>query len=427
MMCFRPPRTDMGVYVADETRYQVFVSSTYTNLVGERHAVIMALLQLGALPAGMELFPAADDEAWTLIKRVIDDSDYYLLVIGGRYGSVDKEGLSYTEREYDYAASQQKPVMAFLHGDPGKLPFDHSEADPTAREKLNAFREKVQAAKHIKYWTSADDLSGKIALSFASFIRTYPAVGWVRGDQTDSPETLRKLTSAQEEISRLKSQLNNRAVEPPAESKGLADRDEKLAVRAIVKARIRNLVEKSSIAAIQEYADGTYFISWNEILSSVGPAMLDEASQSDLLVRFGRAVEELNQEQAEEQVRDWLLEEPAEIYENGDPIFSITNFAVPRKYFETALLQLEALGVIEKGSKKRPIADHNIYWTLTPWGRTRLTRLRAVRSGCSEPPDKDDYDDPVIDDGTMLSGKARLADDMASNEPINTNTGTGSN
>ena len=340
--------------MADETRYQVFVSSTYTDLVSERHAVMMALLQLGALPAGMELFPAADDEAWVLIRRVIDDSDYYLLVIGGRYGSVDKDGLSYTEREYDYATSQQKPVMAFLHGDPGKLSFDHSEGDPAAREKLDAFRRKVQGAKHVKYWASADDLSGKIALSFASFIRTYPAVGWVRGDQTDSPETLRKLTSAQEELSRLKNQLHNRAVEAPAESKGLADRDEKLAVKAVVKATINNMTAESTIAANQEYSDGIYFISWNEILSSLGPAMLDEASQSDLFNRFGRAVEELNHEEAEKQLDDWLLEEGTETYENGEPQYKITSFTVPRKYFETALLQLEALGVSIHGVVLQP-------------------------------------------------------------------------
>jgi len=26
----------------------------------------------------MELFPAANDEAWSLIRRVVDESDYYL-------------------------------------------------------------------------------------------------------------------------------------------------------------------------------------------------------------------------------------------------------------------------------------------------------------------------------------------------------------
>jgi len=61
-------------------------------LKDERQAVLKAVLELNQMPAGMELFPASDDSAWQLIRDVIDGSDYYLLIIGGRYGSVDDEG-----------------------------------------------------------------------------------------------------------------------------------------------------------------------------------------------------------------------------------------------------------------------------------------------------------------------------------------------
>src|ERR1700683_1236401 len=108
---------------SQERRYQIFVSSTYLDLIEERQAVTAALLQLNAFPSGMELFPAADDDAWTLIKRVIDEADYYLLIVAGKYGSVDPaDGLSYTQKEYEYAVSKGKPVMAFLHADPGSIP-----------------------------------------------------------------------------------------------------------------------------------------------------------------------------------------------------------------------------------------------------------------------------------------------------------------
>ena len=86
-----------------EKRYQVFVSSTYADLKQERQHVIQALMEMDCIPAGMELFPAADEEQWEFIKRIIDDCDYYLLIIGGRYGSTTPEGISYTEKEYDYA------------------------------------------------------------------------------------------------------------------------------------------------------------------------------------------------------------------------------------------------------------------------------------------------------------------------------------
>jgi hypothetical protein len=97
-----------------EKRYQVFVSSTYEDLREERQEVIQALLELDCIPAGMELFPAADEDQWTLIKNVIDECDYYIVIVGGRYGSVGNGGLSYTEMEYRYALENGKPRYSIL-------------------------------------------------------------------------------------------------------------------------------------------------------------------------------------------------------------------------------------------------------------------------------------------------------------------------
>lgn len=38
----------------------------------------------------MEFFAATDNDTWTIIKSVIDESDYYLLVIGGKCGSLPR-------------------------------------------------------------------------------------------------------------------------------------------------------------------------------------------------------------------------------------------------------------------------------------------------------------------------------------------------
>ena len=101
-----------------DKRYQVFVSSTYQDLQEERQEVMQALLGLYCIPSGMELFPAANEDQWTLIKGVIDDCDYYIVIVGGRYGSVGPEGISYTEMEYRYALKRGKPIIAFLHKNP---------------------------------------------------------------------------------------------------------------------------------------------------------------------------------------------------------------------------------------------------------------------------------------------------------------------
>jgi len=48
----------------------------------------------------MEMFNAGDESQWELIKRAIDRTDYYIVIIGYKYGSVDDD-IGYTEKEYD--------------------------------------------------------------------------------------------------------------------------------------------------------------------------------------------------------------------------------------------------------------------------------------------------------------------------------------
>jgi hypothetical protein len=90
----------------------------------------------------MELFPATDEEQWECIKKIIDDCDYYLLIIGGRYGTLTKEGISYTEKEFDYAKEKGLEIIALLHENPGEIAQNKSEIDDTLVKKLEAFREK---------------------------------------------------------------------------------------------------------------------------------------------------------------------------------------------------------------------------------------------------------------------------------------------
>src|SRR5580700_5309405 len=105
-----------------QVRYQVFVSSTYEDLREERQQATQAVLETSRFPSGMELFPASDDTQWELIKRVIEESDYYVIIVAGRYGSLGPEGRSYTEMEYDYAAEKGIPVLGFVRENIGDIP-----------------------------------------------------------------------------------------------------------------------------------------------------------------------------------------------------------------------------------------------------------------------------------------------------------------
>lgn len=89
-----------------EKKYQVFISSTYKDLIEARSKVRDAILSMMHFPVGMEMFNAADEEQWEIIQETIDSSDYYVLILGQRYGSVIESGsdagISYTEKEFRY-------------------------------------------------------------------------------------------------------------------------------------------------------------------------------------------------------------------------------------------------------------------------------------------------------------------------------------
>lgn len=174
-----------------EKKYQVFISSTYEDLKEERAAVSQTLLDIGCIPVGMEQFPASGMSQMDYIKKMLETCDYYILILAGRYGSIDPtDGVGYTEKEYDYAVANHIPVMSFLCEDIGKLPNEKCEKTEAGRDLLTRFRAKVSASKMIKKYSSKESLQTVVAISLQQCIRDFPAVGWVRADGIDTDASL---------------------------------------------------------------------------------------------------------------------------------------------------------------------------------------------------------------------------------------------
>lgn len=191
-----------------EKRYQVFVSSTYADLKDERHKVIQTLMELDCIPAGMELFPATDEDQFEFIKRIIDDCDYYLLIIGGRYGSITAQGISYTEQEYEYALEHGLKVIALLHENPDQIPAGKSEKNPDLCIRLQSFRDKVATGRIVKFWPNAEALPGIVALSLPKTIKMFPAIGWVRADRVSNEELLVEINELRKQNAELSKALS---------------------------------------------------------------------------------------------------------------------------------------------------------------------------------------------------------------------------
>jgi len=168
-------------------KLQVSISSTYSDLLEERQACVETILQAGHIPAGMELFAAGSETQLDTIKRWIDASDVYMLLLGGRYGSLDpKTKLAYTEVEYRYALEKKKPVFAVVMSDGfldtkiaqvGRSVFEQDNVD-----KYRKFK-KLVLSKIVKFFYSLDGIKLAIFQSMIEIDSRYNLEGWVRGSE----------------------------------------------------------------------------------------------------------------------------------------------------------------------------------------------------------------------------------------------------
>ena len=190
-------------------RYQIFISSTYKDLQLERQAVLESVLKLRHIPVGMEHFVSTNEEQFNYIKRLLDETDYYIIIIGNRYGSQADDGISYTEKEFDYAVNLGIPVIACIHSKPDSLPVSKSDIEPDAVQKLDKFRDKVMHHRLVSYfsWESPSDLSAEVVVALVNTINDYPRPGWERVASYENSDLLNQINDLRIENDEMKAQL----------------------------------------------------------------------------------------------------------------------------------------------------------------------------------------------------------------------------
>lgn len=267
-----------------DKRYQVFISSTYSDLKDERKQIIESLLNAKYIPAGMELFSASNDEQFKYIKKIIDNCDYYILIVAGRYGSINpNSGLSFTEQEYNYAIEREIPVLSFIHSNPEGLPSD--KKDSVHWTQLQTFIEKVKTNQKMgKMWTNIAELIAAVLNSVNEYSTDHPALGWVRGATYDNTELLEQINhlridsvKSKEEIERLENEIY---VEN--QNKQLSAGPEKYAIKGKITKRDSN---GRSIKV-----DHTMNLSWDDIFSSVGPYLYSTCAYYIFEIKLRTAV-----------------------------------------------------------------------------------------------------------------------------------------
>jgi len=190
-------------------RLQVFVCSTYEDLRSERQAAVEAILKAGHIPAGMELFTAGSESQLKVIQQWIEDSDVFLLVLGGRYGSIEPtSGLSYIEVEFDFARQLSKPFFSVVITQEGLetkvKELGISAIEQNNAEKLQRFRDKV-TSQLCAFFSSQQEIKLAVFETLPQFSDSISAGGWVKASEvTPSEDVAKQLTRLLDENGKLK-------------------------------------------------------------------------------------------------------------------------------------------------------------------------------------------------------------------------------
>lgn len=328
-----------------DKRYQVFVSSTYADLKQERQRVIQALMEMDCIPAGMELFPAADDDQWAFIKRIINDCDYYLIIIGGRYGSLTPEGISYTEKEFNYALERGLKIVALLHEEPDSIPVNKSDIDPALRQKLKMFRDKVATNRLVKFWKTADELPGMVALSLSKTIKTYPAVGWVRASSVASQEMLVEINDLRKENNELRESLAQAQPKDINQNSDIADFDSEIILHGTKR-----------VYKYKQYFTEPWQVplTWRKLFALVAPYLMDHPT--------------------DDSVKNIVTEVVA-----NHGVVGGSSQQINDQQFKTISIQFKALGLVNVAYLKTTKGGMALFWSLTSVGEQIMMKERIVK------------------------------------------------
>lgn len=205
-----------GIVMLD-TRYQIFISTSGRDMQPERMVLSQTLVGMGFFAWGLE---HRTPLTTTLARRQIDECDYVILLLGSQYGEQAISGVSYLSLEYEYALSQAKPIIVFMHEQPENREIDLQETHPQLKDKFLAFRKKLlHEAEHIFYFKTPRELELAVRLNIPLMIEQYGGEGWVPAHQAQQ---------LQDEIRLLRSkilQLEQRVIEPSTQLNEVAPQD----------------------------------------------------------------------------------------------------------------------------------------------------------------------------------------------------------
>ena len=344
-------------------KYQVFISSTYEDLKHERDQVIKAVLEMGHIPVGMEMFSAADEQQWQIIARHIDQSDYYAVIVAHRLGSTTSEGISYTRKEYEYARSKGIPCLGFIISPDANWPAHWVDTTGPDASALADFKELIKE-KPVGFWASAEDLHGKFSVALMKSVTAQPREGWVRASSASGG------AAASAELVRLSSENSElRRRLDAAEQSAKAERSAEVrqTIEILEKSRRRPSYRTKPYSEWRN--DST--VSLFDLFLWLGPEMVAEATIKNLSRTAAMNVR-ANRDDAWDTVAH-----------NQTRVF-VTDFMT--------------LDLAQPSTRKHAVADTNEYWSLSKFGVEVLKHVRKMAlTRSSETSEQSELSEPKHD------------------------------
>ena len=179
-----------------DKRYQVFISTSGSEMQPERIVLAQTLVGMGFFSWGLE---QRTPLSTAFARRQIDDCDYVVILLGSAYGEQSVSGVGYMHLEYIYAVTKQKPIIVFMHEEPSARDGALHDDKPELREKFQEFRKLLQnEVDQVFTYRSMRDLEMAVRFNLPQMLERSPVLGWVR------PQNIQVL---QDEIDHLKSKL----------------------------------------------------------------------------------------------------------------------------------------------------------------------------------------------------------------------------
>lgn len=328
------------------------MASSYTDVVGERLKLEYALLGAGAFP--WEFSERRTSLNTSKARQQIDESDYAVFILSGKYGDLSASGISYLHLDFLYALNKNKVIISFIDMYPDRKMRENQEIDPEMIKKLNAFREILKKdSSYVYEYSNNFHLERGAKALLAQAISEKPALGWTRPQTNDS---------LQKEILRLKDQI--------------ADLERKLAIASVKKAdgsvEQEDDVDKDDVIRVQyrahAYQDGNLhdvnpqrIMSWDLILKVLAPHF----SKPTLESTFIRVMNEYLEKTGLEDARAFYPRAHAVARTQIDPR-SVQQIKLQMKWNNWIVPQAE-----------NPTTNR-VYWELTPEGCKQINALSKI-------------------------------------------------